>query len=224
MFFTRLAVAALSFGSIAQVFAAPIATGLGGNTADVSVPAVTVVEQTFTEVLALATARLVSVKAQAGMFLELLAPKTLRIDTSLDDITANPTEFVTGALTPIFDQIKPAMSLVGDKLASLKAHGIDKDEILLLEDGVAKTTPGVVASDVVGVVEIVQQLVVVIVDAAKITHLETPDLVKAHLVSIKTVLLHIHDGLKPTVVGTVRSVPSALIQAIQKTDDAMATL
>ena len=77
MFFTRLAVAALSFGSLAQVFAAPIATGLGGNTADVSVPAVAVVEQTFTAVLAQVGGQLATIKAQISKFLEALESQVL---------------------------------------------------------------------------------------------------------------------------------------------------
>ena len=78
-------------------------------------------------------------------------------------------------------QVTPALSIVSDKLDSLKAYGVDKDEILLTTDAVAKTTPEAVASDLLQVVQVVIHLT----DDVVAIRLDTPDMVKTHLLSIK---------------------------------------
>lgn len=78
MLFTRLAVAALSFGSIAQVFAVPIAASPETTTAG-SVP---LTEQTFLYTVAQATREIAGVNAQLGESMDAFVVKLPGTNTS----------------------------------------------------------------------------------------------------------------------------------------------
>lgn len=92
----------------------------------------------------------------------------------------------------VMEKVDPALSIVSTKLESLKAIGVDKDAILLTADGVAKTTPEAVANDVLNFLDNVLRLVVDIRHVVEATHLESPDVVKTHLESIKCVFPQSH--------------------------------
>lgn len=77
--------------------------------------------------------------------------------------------------------IAPALHLVSAKLDLLKAVGVDKDEILLTVDGITKTTPAAVASDMTNMVEITHDILTFVAG------LESVDALKATCEAIKYV-------------------------------------
>ncbi|KAF8603515.1 hypothetical protein BDV93DRAFT_523288 [Ceratobasidium sp. AG-I] len=162
MFFTRLAIAALSFGSIAQVFAAPIATGLEGNTVALTVP---VAEQAMVSILAL------------------VIPKVEGIKARVSDLAADPVGFTVDKANIVIAGLVPALHLVSLKLDSL----VNKDAILLIGDGAVKTTPAAIASDMANLIRPVHDIVTFALGLESVDALKsTCEQIKTEVAHIKT--------------------------------------
>ncbi|KAF8603516.1 hypothetical protein BDV93DRAFT_556535 [Ceratobasidium sp. AG-I] len=156
------------------VFAAPIATGLGGNAVALSVP---LAESTLTYILAQAVPIVEGVKARVS------------------EIAADPAGFAVDKVVAAMADVAPALHLISVKLDSLNAL-VDKDAILQFEDGAAKTTPAAVASDMVDLIRPVENLIVFLLG------LESVDALKATCEAIKTEVAYIKTGIESTSVAS----------------------
>ncbi|KAG9081099.1 hypothetical protein FRC06_005825 [Ceratobasidium sp. 370] len=198
MFFARLAIAALSFGSFAKVFAAPIAVeGL-----DVSIPADLPTQRRaeldFNNVLANAVTTLADVKGQ------------------LAALTADPTAAVKPELTDALAQVAPTLATIS---SSLKATGAED---------LAKLSTDSVAADVAMVMTSVSEIVVAVKDinTIQVVFLEVEHIKSAvdTLVGvvltvlptatglIETVLVLVHNALV-TVLGVAGPILSSVVHS-----------
>ncbi|KAG8747058.1 hypothetical protein FRC10_002474 [Ceratobasidium sp. 414] len=148
MFFARLAVAALSFGSFAKVFAAPITVGGVSAPIPENLPAQRRADLDFNSVLANAVATLTDVKGKVAA------------------LTADPTAAVQPQLTEALAQVAPTLATIS---SSLKATGAD-DLAKLSTDSVAADMAMVMTSvsDIVGSVKNINTVQVVVLELGNI--------------------------------------------------------
>ncbi|KAG8729325.1 hypothetical protein FRC12_021052 [Ceratobasidium sp. 428] len=118
MFFARLAIAALSFGSAATVFAAPLVAAPAGVAVGAVVPGQSRGLPAFPEVVEAAI-----IKLQG-------------LETEIDTLTADSTGAATPELAAIMDQVSPTLAPIIKKFSEA---GVTKESLLATTDGVTVT-------------------------------------------------------------------------------------
>jgi len=198
MFFTRLAVAALSFGSIAQVFAAPIGIAIEVSTPAVNGSPVRRDDLPFTATVAKA--------------MSMLEPLKVQITT----LAAGPSGEVTPELVTAMGNMTPVLDLVVAKLESLKAAGVDKDAILLTADGASKTTADIVVDDVATIFTLIRGIV------GPVEELKTLVLLKTVVPLIQSKLTAIKEGVRDNLITAFsvgNGASSSEIKSLDRIDD-----
>ncbi|KAG8683768.1 hypothetical protein FRC09_015858 [Ceratobasidium sp. 395] len=118
MFFARLAIAALSFGSAATVFAAPLVTVPAGVAVGVVIPGQSRGLAAFPEVVETTTTKLQGLK------------------TKIDTLTADSAGAATPELAAVINQVSLTLAPISEELSEA---GVTKESLLATTDGVIVT-------------------------------------------------------------------------------------
>ncbi|KAG8692406.1 hypothetical protein FRC09_011215 [Ceratobasidium sp. 395] len=191
MFFARLAIAALSFGPVAKVFAAPIAVAVdvppvvGVSVDAVGVPVERRLDLTLPDMLNATTTTLGGLKKE------------------VDALVNDPTAVVTGKLAAALNTVG---STVGELTQKLRVAGVNTDSLLTNDDG-AKLTTDQVADSFSSVLEPVNGIVNSVQGSSNLDGLQTPlNTIKANLSDFDAALEAILPEVHSTVAKTVAAV------------------
>ncbi|KAG9127761.1 hypothetical protein FRC07_009886 [Ceratobasidium sp. 392] len=169
MFFARLAIAALSFGSAAKVLAAPIGVAVvpvAGTAVEVS--AERRVDLTFSALLDTTTAALDNIKSK------------------VDSIVNDPLGPVADKLGPVITKVAPLVDGLNQKL---QAVDIDANSLLLDKDGVAKLTDDALGASLTDVFDLVAGIVAPLKGLTSLDGLQAPlDDIKTKVTALNSTL------------------------------------
>ncbi|KAG9080353.1 hypothetical protein FRC06_006752 [Ceratobasidium sp. 370] len=195
MFFARLAVAALSFGSAIKVLAAPIMAGAAlspdpGSIVVANAPIERRIELTFPALIDTTAGALGAIKSE------------------IDSVVTNPAGTVSNELSSILAKVAPLVKPLTERLQAASA---DEDSLLLAADGVTKLTPEAVGASLANTLDIVNGIMMAVrgLTSLKILQLPLND-IKTELAALDTTLAAVAPELH-SIVGDILSTVIGLL-------------